>query len=305
VKALASENHSPIQHLASILWPPWVNREKAVFAMLTFAFDAGGDDGTDFMTVAGFASSMKDWDEFSQRWKARLEKDGIEFFRAVDAASFRGPFKHWHDLSNREQLRRALFADLMELIKSHAYRKFACTIVNKDYQSTNSALRKQFAATAYSVAARTCEKYARHWVIKEWNRCPDIQIALIFEAGDQGQGELQERLRKDQGHLPANFRPKKDTRREDGSIEYGFVPLQAADWLAWELNKASRDFYKEAAESESQFRWPLQQFLARPDGYLGIYTPENLQDMDNMIELESKISSWGDAFGMKKKGHSA
>jgi hypothetical protein len=260
--------------------------------MLIFAFDAGSDDGTDFMTVAGFASSEKVWDEFSKKWKSRLEKDGIGFFRAVDAASFRGPFEHWRDLENREELRRALFADLMDLIKGHAYRKFACTILNKDFQSTNGEMRKEFALGAYSVAARTCEKYARHWVMKDWNMCPEMAIALIFETGNQGQGELQERLRKDQGYLPANFRPKKNTRRDDGSIENGFVPLQAADWLAWEMNKATRDFYAKRIESESQLRWPLQQFLGRPDGFLGIYTPENLKDMDNMITLKNKVVSW-------------
>lgn len=91
--------------------------------MLIFAFDAGGDDNTEHLTVAGFASSTEDWSDFSEKWKARLEKDGIPFFRAVDAASFRGPFEHWRELPNREQLRRALFADLMELIKGHAYYK--------------------------------------------------------------------------------------------------------------------------------------------------------------------------------------
>src|ERR1700691_3926442 len=104
------------------LFPPRCERERAVFAMLIFALDAGGDEYTDFLTVAGFASSAKDWDDFSIKWKSRLDRDGIAFFRAVDANSFRGPFEHWRDLPNRDQLRRELFADLMKLIKSHAYR---------------------------------------------------------------------------------------------------------------------------------------------------------------------------------------
>jgi len=273
--------------------------------MLTFALDAGGDDGTDFMTVAGFASSMKDWDEFSQKWKARLQQDGIAFFRAVDANSFRGPFEHWRDLPNKEHLRQSLFSDLMDLIKGHAYRKVSCTIVNKEFQSTNSEARKQFAQTAYSVAGRTCEKYARHWVMSEWKMCPETTFALVFEAGDRGHGELQERLRKDLGQIPASFLPKKDRRRDDGLMEYGFVPLQAADWLAWELNRAARDFYEKAAESESQLRWPMQQFLGRPDGYLGIYTPQNLAEMDNMIALENQITSWEKSIGIGKTGQSA
>jgi len=268
---------------------------------LIFAFDAGGDDGTDYMTVAGFASSAKDWDEFSQKWKSRLQKDGIEFFRAADAASFRGPFEHWRHLSDRERLRRALFADLMELIKSHAYQKFACTIVNTDFRSTNSETRRQFAESAYSVAARTCEKYARHWVISEWRSCPETGLAFIFEAGDKGQLKLMDRLRKEWGHIPPNFRPKKDFRRDDGSIGYGFVPLQAADWLAWELNRAARDFYPQKLESESQLRWPMREFLGRPNGKIGIYTPENLKDMDNMIALENKIAAWATSIGVGEK----
>jgi hypothetical protein len=268
--------------------------------MLTFAFDAAGDESTEYMTVAGFASSANDWDRFSAQWQSRLDSDDIQFFRAVDANNFRGPFQHWYDRPDREQLRRALFSDLMELIKRHAYRKFGCTIVNKDFKESNDELRQQFADSAYSVAARTCEKYARHWALAEWSMCPTMQLATIFEAGDPGQTRLQERLRKDYGHIPPNFRPKKTTPRKDEGVEYGFVPLQAADWLAWELNRAARDFYPDKLSSESQLRWPLREFLGRPDGYLGIYTPDNLDAMHNMLKLESEIDSWVTALGLAK-----
>ena len=257
---------------------------------LIFALDAGGDDATDFITVAGFASTERDWEEFSQQWKARLNQDGIEFFHAVDAAGFRGPFKHWRERPDREQLRRALFGDLMDIIKRHAYHKVACTIVNKEYQSTNTELREQFADTAYCVAARTCEKYCRHWVMTEWKSCPNTEFAFIFEAGDQGQSKLEERLKKESGHIPANFRPK------------AYAPLQAADWLAWELNRAARDFYPEKLESESRLRWPMQQFLGRPDGKIGIYSPDNLRDMDRMIGLENEVVTWATSLGLGKKG---
>jgi hypothetical protein len=52
----AADHRDPVWHLATTLWPPWVDREKAVFAMLTLAFDAGGDAGTDYLTVAGFGN---------------------------------------------------------------------------------------------------------------------------------------------------------------------------------------------------------------------------------------------------------
>jgi hypothetical protein len=238
--------------------------------MLTLAFDAGGDDGTDYMTVAGFASSATDWDSFTARWKARLAKDRIEFFRTVHANSCRGPFKHWRELSDREQneKRKHLFRDLMDIINCHVYQKFSCTIVNKDYASTNNEARQEFAESAYSLAARTCEKHARYWQMHDpyWRSCRNMKVAAIFERGDGGQdeGKLRERLREDYGHIPPNFRLKRDTEREDGQIESGFVPLQAADWLAWEINRAIRNFYTGKIHSESDMRQPMQQFLSRP-----------------------------------------
>ena len=294
------EGYSPLRHLASIIWPPWIDRANGIFAMLAFALDAGGDENTDFLTVAGFASSTVHWDDFTIKWKSRLDRDGIEFFRAVDANSFRGPFQHWFNRTDRIQLREKLFADLMELIQSHAYWKVAATIVNRDFRISNSEMRQRFVESAYSLAARTCEKYGRHWLLKDWKSCPNTEAAFILEAGDRGQSKLQERLRKDYGQIPPNFRPKKDTLRDDGVMEYGFIPLQAADWFAWEMNRATRDSYAQKLEDESQLRWPMQQFLRKPIGYLGFYALEDLQRMDDMITLESEIVSWENQLGLKK-----
>jgi len=53
-------------------------------------------------------------------------------------------------------------------------------------------------------------------------------------------------------------------------------------------------------KSHSQLRWPVQQFL-RGRGKLGVYTPENLLNMDKMIELENTLASWETATGIGKK----
>lgn len=302
------ENDSPVWHLAAILWPPSVDREKAVFAMLTLAFDAGGDADTDYLTVAGFASSVKDWDTFSEKWTERLRRDGIKFFRTVDANSFRGPFEHWRELPENERvdLRRKLFADLMDIIHSHIYQKFSCTVVNKDYASTDVRAREEFAESAYSLAARTCEKHARHWLMHDpwWASCRNIKIASIFELGDgdQNEGKLRERLQKEYGHIPPNFRPKKDTLRDDGTMEYGFVPLQAADWLAWELNRATRDYFSGKVQSESDMRWPMRQFLSRPSPFMGIYALDELKEMNERIDLINRIPHIATVLNPNKEG---
>ena len=261
--------------------------------MLTFAFDAGGDDSTAYMTVAGFASSTEHWDEFSKKWKARLDRDGIEFFHTIDANNFRGPFKHWYSLPNneREGLRRSLFEDLMKIIQGNTFQKFSCTIVNKDYETTNNALRQEFVESAYSYGARACEASARQWVRADWRYCKEMQIAAIFELGDGGQdeGKMRERLRKDYGHFPPNFRPKKDTPRTDGTSEKGFIPLQAADWLAWEVNRLVRDIQAGKIHSEAGMRWPMQQFISRPSPYMTYVSSEELKHTNDMLAMMSKL----------------
>lgn len=289
-----AEPYSPIRHLATIVCPPWMDRDKVIFVMLTFAFDAGGDDRTEVLTVAGFASSTKDWDAFSLAWKERLDRDGVTFFRAVDAAHFRGPFQHWHGLPNREQLRRALFADLMTILKQHAYRKFGCTIINGAFQQMDAALKEEFALTAYSVAGRTCEKHAREWVLAEWKN-HDMPVELVFERGDKGQHLLQKRLADDNCFLPT-FKPKLDTM-EDGILQPGFIPLQAADWLAYELSLAMKQAESgKTVESTTELRWAMQEFLGI-HGNTGVFTIEDMQQFQKMLELTKDLRAWWASFG--------
>lgn len=298
------ENYSPIRHLSSVIWPPWMDRERATFLMLTFAFDASGDEKTTYMTVAGFVSSTKHWDEFSERWKARLNRDGIEFFRAVDANNFRGPFSHWQQLpeGEREKLRQALFGDLMAIVQANTYQKFSCTVVNEDYQATDNALRQEFSESAYSYAARICEMHAREWARSEWKYCKKTEVACIFEAGDGGQSEakMRERLSRDYGHIPPNFKPKKDTDRGDGVIISGFIPLQASDWLAWEVNRAFRDARDLGITDEYKMRWPMQQFLSWPSPHMTYVSSEELGQTDDMLSALNKVIPISDFLSLIK-----
>jgi hypothetical protein len=81
----------------------------------------------------------------------------------------------------------------------------------------------------------------------------------------------------------------------DGVFHQGFVPLQAADWLAYELNLATQKFEDGNLQSENELRWPMREFLKGPPGYLGTYLPENLK------ELQNKITQWAIAAGLPYK----
>jgi hypothetical protein len=239
--------------------------------MLIFAFDASGDDSKPYLTVAGFVSSAADWEEFAVAWSTRLKQDEIEFFHAADLDNFWGPFRNWQDRPDRKTLRENLCSDLMKILKSHVYQKFGSTVINSAFQEMRAKLREEFSLCAYSLAGRTCEKQVREYVATHFTR--DTPFAVIFEAGDKGKGKLQKRIAEDSG-LQATFMPKKDA-----------IALQAADWLAYELNKMARRFADGGLESESQLRWPMREFLRYPPGPLGVYTPEDIKEMEKKVEL--------------------
>jgi hypothetical protein len=285
-----SDCYSPLEHVASIIAPAWMDSGEVLFAMLTVAFDCGGDEHTHCLTVAGFVSSAKDWIEFSKKWKSRLDDEGLQYFRAVEAAHFRKQFQVWHDLPNRDLLRKKLSADLMDILKSHVYRKFGCTIINKLFPTLSRENREHYKMRAYSHAARTCIKHVRDWVLDE--RMTNAPIEFVFEDGDPGATELKIRLIADLGKVPL-FRPKKDTVEKDGSMEYGFIPLQAADWLAYELSNAHEKF---DAGTLTSWRWPFEQFNKIP-GEPTTYTEENLQEQDKLLDLNRQIDQWARKLG--------
>ncbi len=99
--------------------------------------------------------------------------------------------------------------------------------INKDFERMSEELRVEFLLNPYSLGGRTCENLARHWSLKEW-KAPEMKIAIVFEAGDVGQGKLRLSLIEKSGHIPPTFRPNRDTPCADGYIEPGFIPLQAA-----------------------------------------------------------------------------
>jgi len=288
----ALNGYSPIQHLVSIVCPPWIERGKTLLAMLTAAFDAGGDEATPILTVAGFVSGANDWDNFSRQWKARLAVDGITYFRAVEAAHFRKQFQPWHDLPDRDKRRRDLFADLMEILKRNVYRKFGCSIINSNFTTLSQQSRDYYNLRAYSVAGRTCDKQVREWMRDERINAP---VELVFEAGDEGRRELQLRLIADSKTVPI-FRPKKDTVRKDGTTEYGFVPLQAADWLAYEITNAHEEF--EAGRLQ-KFRWPFEEFN-RILGEPTTYTESNLEEMEESLQLNKSLLEWEHRTGIRR-----
>ena len=133
------------------------------------AFDVGGDENKPALVVAGFISSARDWQEFSKEWSARLQTDGLSYFRAVEFAQSVKEFANFKD----EPRRRQLSNDLMGILRRHVYRKFGCIVACKDFNEVVSGrLREVFFPKAYVLGGMACAADVGLWVKRERMQTP-------------------------------------------------------------------------------------------------------------------------------------
>jgi hypothetical protein len=242
---------------------------------LTAYFDASGHpDDQEFVVVAGFVADAAAWADFDRLWTARLRKDGITCFHATDFAGSYREFKEWRD----DEPRRVAFSgDLMDILQANVFRKFGCVILNNtlDDQMSEEVKTENF-LNAYSLAGRVCVTYLFKWLKQErWETVPE----LIFERGDKGQDRLRKGMERD-GFPEPIFKPKKDALRKDGVKETGVVPLQAADWLAYESFLAMK---KENLDS-----WARREFESTL-GEIGVFTPNGIQEIQKLLAMDKMM----------------
>ena len=267
-----SFRYSPIEHLAKTLWSSdsWPTGR---LLMLTACFDASGSDhDQSALVVAGFVSSANDWMDFEKEWVPRLAQDGIKYFRMAEFAHSRAQFEGWE---TQEPRRRSLFADLLDIISRHAYRKFGCGISIKNWSSLISPKNiTEFRINAYCIAGMVSTDSVDSWALRERIAMP---IEVVFEDGDLGKGTLQNYLSPRKPD--PLFRPKNDTLRKDGMVVPAFVPLQAADLLAYELFVGIRN-YENSVDRPA--RYGLEHFYKMP-GEIKYLQPKDLSNLDGML----------------------
>jgi hypothetical protein len=244
---------------------------------LIAVFDASGDESSQScVAVSGFIAPAGEWAAFSHAWIDRLSQDGLSHFHMREFAHWRGQFvdrTYW-----KERRRRQLLSDLIDIILRHAFqRKCGCSIILTTFASLSPDIKGEYVLTAYVLAARTCVSQVRLWALKERIRS---SIRFVFEKGDLGQGRLTKRM-EDDGIRAPDFQPKTD-RIEHGASVPGFLPLQAADILAYEHFIATRDARFDRA--------PFKEFDKMP-GVLTTYTESDYREFEKLVRMPLEIEA--------------
>jgi len=203
---------------------------------LSLYCDASGNE-REPLTVAGSVLATADeWLEFEPKWKAVLAKYGVEEFHAVDFAHCAKQFKKgWRD----QERRNAFSWDLLSVLSVTIRRWFGIVILQSEYQKADQiyAIHENF--QPFAIASETCIQSAFAW--RDAHHLDYLPLKCFFESGDSHWGQMSDRIKERFGEAPIPG-SKKD------------APLQAADFVAYEVRKAHMALQVEDKKVWQKFR---------------------------------------------------
>jgi hypothetical protein len=242
----------------------------AIFCMMTsyylYCDEAGGKDHG-FIVVAGYLSTFARWEAFTQEWNQLLVAYDLPYFHMKEFAQSKGPFAKWKD---NEGKRTAFLSCAAAIIRNHVERGFASIVEFSSFQRVNELYHLDRAfGVPYSLAGITCVEKVSDYLGTHHG------VEYIFEDGDKGKGKLMEVMGQ-QGHSLPIFHPSRDKCDKRGRIIKGVIPIQAADFAAYELRKVFKD---DPTES-----WPIYRYRKSLQELAGV--PSDEQDWGRYSEAD-------------------
>ena len=206
--------------------------------------------------VCGWLASVEQWEQFEYGWKLFLAKHDVPYFHMREFAHSVGPFTKW---KGKEGTRRTFMRGAAEIIVDTIQRGFLCCVSDEIFEEYDKAyeLRSRF-SSPYALAGRTCANLAVEWASSP-TTFPRGDIEYVFEDGAIDKGGLMYAMEKIAPRLPAPvFKPGRDQAptRKFPAGRRGVVQLQAADYLAYEISKFTREHQAIKADP-SKFRASL------------------------------------------------
>lgn len=193
--------------------------------------ESGTHEASGAVAVAGFISNTSKWEAFSLEWKSALDEWQIPAFHMADYESRHGYFESWDDQQRKERLNH-----LLEIIVRHTFLSIAYVIRKRQFDDILSDKAKELCGDAYGLASIACWNNLIPLVKKV-----DGYIDYTMDNGSKGRGVLAW-IYGEQCKYPEwlNSTRVLSLSFRDDQI---FLPLQAADILAYEMYKhAQRQF---------------------------------------------------------------
>src|SRR5687767_15933522 len=101
--------------------------------MLTAYFDDSGTHlKSDVAVVAGYLSSVTNWESFAKSWQSLLNEYGINMMRRTDLEGFHGEFQSWNqNRAKRIEFIRKAHRDRKSVVYGKSVDLGGCRIIKK------------------------------------------------------------------------------------------------------------------------------------------------------------------------------
>lgn len=207
--------------------------------------ECGTHDDSDAVVVAGYVSNVTKWTVFSEKWQEALTEAHLDYFHMSDFESYKGQFASWTPEEHKSRLN-----GFLKIIHDHVILSFGVIVLKKQFDTILSEGAKRLCGDAYGLASIACFTNLAKILREPKN---DGWMDITMEAGAKGHGALHwiftegskdPEWRENNRILALAFR---DKRR--------FLPLQAADILAYELYKHVPAQFQ---QGKRPVRYPLQ-----------------------------------------------
>jgi hypothetical protein len=207
-------------------------REGRILMVLQTGYfdDSGSDIGSKYYVLAGFLASVEDWEAVSTKWAATLNKEpSLEYFKMSHAMAMDGQFRRGWTVPLRNQR----IMELIDIIAELDPPRIECFLRRSHFFDFEGIIRgESFSNPYFLLFYHLVLSIAANAEALNWNQDCDF---IFDEQGKLGDVTVEKWIWMKQnidGAGAANvaaYLGSPPTFRKDVK----FLPLQAADMLAW------------------------------------------------------------------------
>jgi hypothetical protein len=150
------------------------------------------DDSSDrlhesILCAGSFLGWARDFYYAGVDWQARLEKDGIKYFRATECESLTGEFKPKEGLRLDEARARALMVrhDLEKIIEKSGIGCISASMIWNDFRelvAENGKARTHYGTDAVIFIYKRLIKATCTLLERDWSETPGLKVAFTFDS---------------------------------------------------------------------------------------------------------------------------
>lgn len=234
--------------------------------------------------VGCYAGNDLQWEHFEETWPKMLARHGVPYFHMREMADQNGAYKKWHPFAEHYDEVAAFFADMAKVIGECWLRAFFSITRINDLNRFN--LETGLSLEPYPMAAYGC-------MLGIANDLHNLTTEIVFDHVEKVSSKLAKAMEYaetdtyydlvDELVVPVPLN-KKVTFRQ-------ILPLQAADFLIWEIRKNHLkidDWFLESNKPVEQDersdhfdKWSLERY--------GTIRPKARKSLDALIDRKSVV----------------